>query len=183
MKKHQTIVSLAALAFALAALAIALLALGAVQRDAELLQTLVAENADLRHRLDQLRAESTQPEAEATCTMVVDGWESQDLTLTLTSAFVHVQLPQGSTLTVSDARLVLSQSGRTLCSHPVRLLPGEGESSFEAFPGRISLTPEEGAQEGELLLTLEVTLSDGTALRSEGGSWYISDGQIFAAVG
>ena len=183
MKKHQTILSLAALAVALAALAAVLFTLGAVRRNGEQLQALAAENADLRQRLEQFQPQSAAPETEAACSMVVDSWAAQGDTLTLTSAFVHVQLPQGSDLTVTEARLLLTQNGRILCRRSVTLGPGEADSSFEAFLNSLSLSPETAAQDGELLLALEVTLSDGTELSADGGSWYLSDGEIYAAVG
>jgi hypothetical protein len=86
-------------------------------------------------------------------------------------------------LAVTEARLVLTQNGRILCRRSVTLVPGEADNSFEAFVNTLSLSPETAAEEGELLLTLEVTLSDGTELSADGGSWYLSNGEIYAAVG
>ena len=183
MKKIQPILTLLALVCALAALVVSLLTLGALRREGEELRTLAAENADLQQRLEQLQTQPAAPETEAACAMVVDSWVAQGDTLTLTSAFVHVQLPQGSDLGVTEARLVLTQNGRILCRRSVTLVPGEADSSFEAFVNALSLSPETAAEEGELLLAFEVTLSDGTELSADGGSWYLSHGEIYAAVG
>lgn len=122
----------------------------------------------------------------AYCNMLVDGWIDTDSQVTLTAAYVQVQLPRLSVhgeLTAESAQLVLYRNGEALGTADITLLPGEGRGSYEAVLSDLILELPELGDEDFLDLWLEVTLSNGDVLSNPGASWYNSPDGLYMVVG
>jgi hypothetical protein len=65
----------------------------------------------------------------------------------------------------------------------ITLPKGEGEGSYEMAVTDLSFEMPKMADDHQLDLWLEVTLSDGQTLSTCGGSWYYSNGDLVLAVG
>ena len=122
----------------------------------------------------------------AYCNLLLDGWQADQETLTLTSVYFQAQLPLLSVdenLSIQNTQLLLSHNGQDVQTQTVTLSPGEGERSFEGTMTDISLPLPEMEEDDQLELRLEITLSDGRKLISSSVSWYKNGGELFSVVG
>ena len=123
----------------------------------------------------------------AYCNMIVDGWEDEGGSLNITSGYVQIQMPRilaGETdVSLAEAQLVLRVNGSAVESQALELPEGEGEGSYEKILGGISFTMPELADDYQMELVLEVTLSSGQVLTASGGTWYYNAGEMFMVVG
>ena len=120
------------------------------------------------------------------CNMLVDSWLDTQDTLTLTSAYIQVQLPRisrSTDLTVTEARLVLQKKGEEARHHDITLNPGVGRDSYELELTDTAFSLPEMVDDDYLDLWLEVTLSDGQTLSASGASWYKTSDGLFLVVG
>lgn len=120
------------------------------------------------------------------CNMMVDSWLDHGTDLTLTSAYIQVQLPRLSAdgaLTAERVQLVLYCNSQEVSRTDITLLPGESQGSYELeLTDQVVSLPELG-EEDYLDLWLEVTLSNGQTLSTAGASWYNSPDGLFLVVG
>lgn len=120
------------------------------------------------------------------CNMMVDSWLDDGTTVTLTSAYIQVQLPRLSAqgeLKADKAQLVLYCNSQEVSRTDITLQPGEGEGSYELELSDQTLPLPEMAEDDYLDLWLEITLSDGRTLSTAGASWYNSPDGLFLVVG
>lgn len=120
------------------------------------------------------------------CNMMVDSWLDDGTAVTLTSAYIQVQLPRLSTegkLTAEKAQLVLYCNSKEVSRTDIMLQPGEGEGSFELELSDQTIPLPEMGEDDYLDLWLEITLSDGRTLSTAGASWYNSPDGLFLVVG
>ena len=116
-----------------------------------------------------------------------DGWKADKKKLTISSGYIQVQMPQltmgSDSVTIEKAELVLKLSGEETDRQSITLPKGEGEGSYEMAVTDLSFEMPKMADDHQLDLWLEVTLSDGQTLSTCGGSWYYSNGDLVLAVG
>lgn len=120
------------------------------------------------------------------CNMMVDSWLEDGECVTLTSAYIQVQLPRLSadgTLTAEKAQLVMYRGGEELSRADITLQPGEGPGSYELELSDVSIALPELEADDYLDLWLEVTLSNGQTLTTAGASWYNGADGLFLVVG
>ena len=123
----------------------------------------------------------------AYCSLFLGEWSSEDGKLTLESAFVQAQMPVistgGDNVTPNSAVLVLLHNGEELERKEITLEAGEGEGSFEANVSGLSFTTPKLEEDHQLDLELVITLSDGSTLKYNGCSWFVSDGGLNPVMG
>ncbi len=120
------------------------------------------------------------------CTMTLDSWLDTSNTITLTSAYIQVQLPRISasgTPALEKAQLFLTRNSQELGRQDITLNPTGSEGNFALAVTDLSFDLPELGAEDYLDLWLEVTLADGTVLSANGGSWYNSPDGLFLVVG
>ncbi len=119
---------------------------------------------------------------ESYCTLLVEKTEYADGKLTVSEGTVTVQVPQitdgGHAVTVTDAKLILTFEGREVSSTELDLSSGAAEYSILAV-----LTVPELENDQQVVLSLEVTLSNGYVLTDEGGTFFYNEGELLTAVG
>lgn len=123
----------------------------------------------------------------AYCNMTMDSWMDLDNTLTITLAYVQVQLPRlsadGMEPTVEKAALALYYNGEVYSSAPLTLEPGAASGAYELTVSGTALAMPQMEEDECLDLYLEVTLSDGQVLTCLGASWYQNNGGLFVVMG
>lgn len=194
MKKH--ILSILALLLALGSLAISIFTLTALRQPLEQLEEQIAwqneRNQQLLDRISSLEQQlsssetvaETVPEIvdiEPSCSLFVESWEEQEGALVLTTAYVHVMLPQDAA--IESTQLVLYLNGTETERQALSLIPGEVDGSYELTLTDTPLALPETQENDCLDLQLEVNLSDGTQLLASGVSWYRHDGALYDLVG
>ena len=120
------------------------------------------------------------------CNMMVDSWLDDGKTVTLTSAYIQVQLPRLSTageLTAQKAQLVLYCNSNEVSRTDITLQPGEAAGSYELELNDQTISLPERAEDDYLDLWLEITLSDGRTRSTAGASWYNGPDGLFLVVG
>ena len=121
------------------------------------------------------------------CDLMVDSSSFADGKLTITEGSVQVQTPkitnEGETITVSEAALVLSFNGEEVGSEKLTLTESETAGSYTLTLTNVSFDVSEMENDQQLILTLNVTLSNGQSLSAAGGTFYYNDGELLTAVG
>lgn len=123
----------------------------------------------------------------AYCNMTMDSWLDLEDTLTISAAYVQVQLPrltaEGVEPTVENAELLLYYKGDVYASAPITLEPGTAAGAYELTVSGVTMSMPRMEEDESLDLYLEVTLSDGTVLSALGASWYCNSNGLFSVVG
>ena len=120
------------------------------------------------------------------CTLMVNGWESDEGTLTLTDAHVQVNLPQLSTdggAQIVSAALVMRLGTTEVSRRTLTLAEGEGEGSYELTVQNFGIALPEMQENDQVDLWLEVTLSDGQMLLSASSGWYLGSDGLYLVAG
>lgn len=121
------------------------------------------------------------------CNLIVEGSDITGGTLTLTAGSVEIQVPQitndGAAITCQETALVLMLDGEEVTRATLTPEPSEVPGGFEATLAGTTFQLPAMAEDGQLVLQLKVTLSNGQILTSEGATWTYMDGQVFSAVG
>lgn len=124
---------------------------------------------------------------ESYCTVMVEGSSFAEGQLTIETGSVQVQVPkitnEGETITVTQAVLVLTVGGRELGSQKLTLENGETLGSYQASLSGTRFEIPELEDEQQLLLNLNVTLSNGQFLSAPGGSFTYTNGEMLTTVG
>ncbi len=152
---------------------------------------LEAANADLQAQVEDLQSqvealtrqveELESGSAGAFCNLFVNSWEEKDGTLTLTSALFHVQVPADAT--IESAQLVLSHNGTEIARADITLESGEAQGSYQVTLTDTWFILPELAEDDELTLHPEVTLSSGMQLTGGTTSWFASPDGLDTVVG
>lgn len=121
------------------------------------------------------------------CTLLVDGWESAEDSLIITSAHGQATLPRlstgGSAPRIVSAALVMRQEVEEIARHSVELVPGEGESTYELTVSNAVFSLPALEEGDQVDIWLEVTLSDGQVLLSPTSGWYLSGNELKLVAG
>lgn len=121
------------------------------------------------------------------CNLLVTDSTYANGTLTLTSGSLEIQAPQltdnGNAITCKEVTLVLTKDGQELTRTAVTVTDSEVPGGFEADLAGTTFSVPAMEEDGQILLRLDVTLSNGQSLSAEGGTWTYMDGQIVATVG
>ena len=124
---------------------------------------------------------------ESYCSVVVEASEFKDGKLTVTSGTLQIQLPritnEGEAITVSRAQLVLTHNGEAIGSMDFLNLPaGEAGLHTQALP-EVEFKIPELENDEQVVLMLNVTLSNGQVLTDTGSTFFYNDGELLTAVG
>ena len=96
-------------------------------------------------------------------------------------------LPQlttaGAAVDFQGAQLVFTLNGETVETKDIDLPQGEGQGSYESSLSNISFKMPQMDDDYQLDLLLVVTLTDGTELTANGGSWFYNNGELKMAAG
>lgn len=121
------------------------------------------------------------------CNLVVDDWKAKKNKLTIVSATGTVQLPLLSAseeeVICTSAQLVLQRNGKTVDTKDVTVVRGETENSFIVIISNVTFTLPDMKDDDQLVLWLDVYLSEGGGLTASGGSWYPNGDGLALVVG
>lgn len=124
---------------------------------------------------------------ESFCTMTLNESKSEEDTLTITDGHYQVQLPlvtrTGEPVTITSVRLVLKSGDKELASQGLDI-PAEISDLF--CQGKLTGTSfdiPELEDDQQLVLALEISLSDGQVLTATGGNWHYAGGELLGVVG
>ena len=123
----------------------------------------------------------------AYCSILVEGAAFDSGKLIITSGTVQVQAPRitdgGKAITCQEALLILSLHGEELDRETLKLEDGDATGDYALSLSDISFNIPELENDQQLVLTLNVTLSNGQTLTDAGSTFYYNDGNVMAAVG
>lgn len=122
---------------------------------------------------------------DAYCNLYISDFKEENGKFVVTAGWASVQLPQlaNSPVTFQNAQLLFMLNGETIETKDIDLPQGEGEGSHESSLSNISFTIPQMDDDYQLDLMLTVTLSDGTELTANGGSWFYNNGELRMAAG
>ncbi len=185
MRKH--LIPLLAGVLAALSLGLAVYALHCARTSRQALEAEILEQSQridrLYSKIDALTAQleaSVSGAASPICNFLVESWAADGETVTLTSAYVELQLPDD--LTAASARLTLRHNGAEISSATLTLEAAAEGVYRQTLTDTWFLLPTL-ADDDTLELYLEVELSDGSALSALGITWYCTDGGLYSAVG
>lgn len=118
--------------------------------------------------------------------LIVEDWEVSGSNLVIKSGHIQAQMPRltaSGAATVSKAALVLKLNGDETSRMDLTLPAGEGEGSYEMTLTETTLPMPAMADDYQLDLYLDVTLSTGNTIQTVGGSWYSNNGELLLVVG
>lgn len=124
---------------------------------------------------------------ESYCHVVVESSEFKNGKLTITSGNLQIQLPritnEDEAITVSKAELVLTHNAEEIASMDFLNLPaGEAGLHTQALP-ELEFEIPELENDQQVILMLNVTLSNGQVLTDTGSTFFYNDGELVTAVG
>lgn len=124
---------------------------------------------------------------ESYCNLMVSESGVEGGKLVLTSGTVEVQAPRitnaGETITVSEAKLVLSFNGEEVDSQKLNLAETGTPGGYALELEKVSFKVPAMENDQQLNLNLNVTLSNGQILSCAGGNFFYNDGELLTAVG
>lgn len=119
--------------------------------------------------------------------LVVEDWEATAASLNIKSGYAQVQMPrltfEGTAVSATGAHLVLQLNGEEVGRQEIALTQGEGSGSYECSISSISFNMPAMEEDYQLDLWLEVSLSSGSHVSVNGGSWYNDSGDLQLVVG
>lgn len=124
---------------------------------------------------------------ESFCTMTLNEFLAEGDQLTITDGYYQVQLPlvtrTGNAVSFASVNLILMSGEKEIVrqelAHPVEI----SDLFCQAKLSGISFTIPEMEEDQQLVLMLEVTLSDGQVLTTTGGNWHYAGGELLGVVG
>ena len=124
---------------------------------------------------------------ESYCTMTLTETKVDGDALSITDGYYQVQLPlvtrTGDSVSISSVRLVLKSGEEEVASQDLSA-PAEISDLFcQAQLTGVSFTIPELEDDQQLVLALEITLSDGQVLTTTGGNWHYAGGELLGVVG
>lgn len=129
-----------------------------------------------------------QTSLSAYCNVYLENWTSDGSSLTISSGFAMVQLPQLQEPGVENAdfrgaRLALMLNGEEIDSINLDMPKGEGEGSYEATLENIRFDLPAMSEDDQLDLMLLATLTSDAVISTYAGSWFLSEGELNLTVG
>lgn len=129
-----------------------------------------------------------QTSLTAYCNVYLEDWTSDNSSLTISSGFAMVQLPQLPEPGVENAdfrgaQLVLMLNGQEIDSKNLDMPKGEGAGSYEAALENIRFDLPELSEDDQLDLMLLATLTSDAVISTNAGSWFLSEGVLNLVVG
>lgn len=124
---------------------------------------------------------------ESYCTMTLNETKTEGDTLAITDGYYQVQLPlvtrTGEPVSIAAVSLYL-KSGETEVASQALDIPAEISDLFcQGKLTGITFEIPEMEDDQQLVLMLDVTLSDGQVLTTTGGSWHYAGGELLGVVG
>lgn len=123
----------------------------------------------------------------AYCNVFLQDWSSDGNSLTISSGYATVQLPQlpedGVSVGFRGARLAMLLNGEEIDSVNLDMPEGEGAGSYEAVLENIRFQLPELGEDDQLDLMLLATLTSDAVISTNAGSWFLSDGHLNLVVG
>ena len=123
----------------------------------------------------------------AYCSMMVEDSELKGSVLTIVSGYAQVQLPRiGQTIeavSCTGGQLVLEANGKEVGRCDLTLVAGETADRYSAEIAGLSFTIPDMKDDEQLQIRMDVTLSDGQTLTTNGGSWFYNGGKLYLVVG
>lgn len=124
---------------------------------------------------------------ESFCTMTLNEFLAEGDQLTITDGYYQVQLPlvtrTGNAVSFASVNLILMSGEKEIVrqelAHPAEI----SDLFCQAKLSGISFTIPEMEEDQQLVLMLEVTLSDGQVLTTTGGNWHYAGGELLGVVG
>lgn len=124
---------------------------------------------------------------ESYCNVVVTDSRYEGSTLTLVAGSGEIQAPQitddGAAIGCEKAELVLLHDGEELTRTAIDPQTTEVAGAYVADLAGTTFTVPTLEDDGQIVLRLEVKLTNGQELSCEGPSWTYLDGQIVSSVG
>lgn len=124
---------------------------------------------------------------EAFCTMTLNESKAEGDQLAITDGYYQVQLPlisrTGEAVSITSVSLILKSGDSEIAS---QVLPSPNEISDLFYQAQLSGTSfdiPEMEDDQQLVLSLEITLSDGQVLTTSGGNWHYAGGELLGVVG
>lgn len=110
------------------------------------------------------------------CDVMVEESSYADSKLTITSGTATVQAPkitnEGETITCQEAKLILSFNGEDVATTALKLEPGEEAGSYKQDLAGTAFDVPAMEDDQQLILRLDVTLSNGQVLSASGNTWF-----------
>lgn len=123
----------------------------------------------------------------AYCSLMPESASFEGSKLTLSGGTVQVQAPRitnnGEPITCTEAVLILSLHGEELDKKTLKLEEGDATGAYVLSLSDLSFAVPELENDQQLILSLQVTLSNGQTLTDSGNSFYYNEGNAMAAVG
>ena len=121
------------------------------------------------------------------CNVIVEDSDITGNTLTITAGSLEIQAPQitndGAAITCQEVALVLSMNGEELTRSAISPAASEVPGGFEADLSGTTFSVPTLEEDGQIVLLLQVKLSNGQELTCEGATWTYMDGQMVSVVG
>lgn len=121
------------------------------------------------------------------CAMMVEESKAEGTSLTLSSGYAQVQLPRigltSDPVAISSAQLILESEGKEIARCDLNMVAGESADRYAAEIAGTQFTIPVLEDEQQMDIRLEVTLTDGQILKSSGGSWFSTNGELYLVVG
>lgn len=123
----------------------------------------------------------------AYCNVFLQDWSSDGSSLSISSGYAMVQLPQlpedGVNVDFRGARLALLLNGEEIDSVNLDMPEGEGAGSYETTLENIRFQLPELGEDDQLDLMLLATLTSDAVISTNAGSWFLFDGELNLVVG
>lgn len=130
---------------------------------------------------------SLETALKAYCTMTLNESKAEGDQLTLTDGAYQVQLPRitrtGQAVAITSANLILKSGEAEILRQDIALPSLTSDFYYQASLSGTSFTIPEMEDDQQLVLMLEVTLSDGQVLTTTGGNWHYAGGDLLGVVG
>lgn len=123
----------------------------------------------------------------AYCDIQVSNYSYDGKWLTITEGKLEVQPPRiadgGQAVLCSEAVLELSQNGEPVDSVSLALPDPDVNGGYNVELSNTAFQVPAMEEDQQLILRLDVTLSNGQSLTAPGGTWFYNDGQLLMSVG
>lgn len=124
---------------------------------------------------------------ESFCTITLNETKAEGDTLTISDGYFQVQLPlvtrTGEPVSIASVKLTLVSGDTEIASQALET-PAEISDLFcQGKLSGISFSIPELEEDQQLVLSLEVALSDGQVLTTTGGNWHYAGGELLGVVG
>lgn len=121
------------------------------------------------------------------CDVMVEESSFESGKLTITSGKAQAQTPkitnEGETITCKEAKLVLSFNGEDIATTALTLAEGQEPGSYQADLAGTAFDVPAMEDDQQLILRLDVTLSNGQVLSASGNTWFYNAESLLPVVG